>query len=77
VRREHKGEAATAAILRAWNAAPDGTDMSEGGRIIAALTVAFEVEGLTMGGKLTDKARGLLRRVDARARAAAKKGGAS
>ena len=72
--REHKEEAATAAYLRAWNAAPDGTDMSEQGRITAALTVALEAEKLTLGGKLTDKARALLRRVDARARKLKKAG---
>ena len=78
MKREHKEEASTAAIVRAWNAAPDGTDMSAQGRIVAALTVALEAEGLTKGGKLTETARALLRRVDARARTAAKlKAGAS
>ena len=78
MKREHKEEASTAAFVRAWNRSPDGTDMSVLGRVVSALTVVLEAEGLTKGGKLTETARALLRRVDTRARAAAKlKAGAS
>jgi hypothetical protein len=80
VRREHKEETAMAAILRAWDAAPGGLYETPGtGTVITAITEALELQGLAEFGKLTANAHNLLRRVDARARAAAKlkKAGAS
>ena len=67
IREEH----ATAAICRAWDASPDGGEPPTMlGRVLLSLTLALEAEGLADGGKLTDKARTLIRRVDARSRKA-------
>ncbi len=71
-----RDEAGTAGICRAWDAAPGGGVQDEHGRVVLALTLALESEGLAVDGKLTPKAEALIRRVAARARKL-KKAGAS
>jgi hypothetical protein len=79
VTREHRDELILVCIARAWNSAPDGNAGAPDGaldRITLALTPALVAEGLAADGKLTDKARTMIRRVDARMRKL-KKAGAS
>ena len=77
--REHRDELILVCIARAWNSAPDGNAAAPDGaldRITLALTPALVAEGLAANGKLTDKARTMIRRADARMRQP-KKAGAS
>lgn len=70
-----KAEAGTVGILRAWDRAEDGGGDTEHGRVLWALTMALEAEGLAQSGKLTDRAREMIKRVEAREKRAKKTGG--